>query len=180
MDRKKIINRVIGKLTSTWYHGRSNKSSNFDLKYTGKGNDEDGPGFYFTKSKESAEQYAYPNGVVLSVTLNSPRLLKGNATLDEVKELIEKAPRYQEVLSEDYNMNINTVAHLFMKQKTRKDVFEQIWYDFYHSKGNTPAYLRKLIDLGYDGHLGTRMPNTIIIYNPNVIKVIAKDNYVSE
>lgn len=179
MTKKNIIAKVLNKLNTEWYHGRSTKSDSFDLKYTGKGKDEDGPGFYFTKNKRGASQYAYPNGVTLTVSLDSPRLLKGDATYEETRKLIEDAPDYEESIAE-YGSGLEEVVKLIMKQGSRKDVFEQVWYDFYHSKDKTPEYLKNLIKMGYDGHTGTKMHNIVVIYNPSVIKVIKKEDYVKE
>ena len=52
-----------------WYHGRTTKSKDFNLKYVGQGNDQDGPGFYFIRKKDFAGGYAAPNGIIMTFEL---------------------------------------------------------------------------------------------------------------
>ncbi len=173
--RYKVIASIL------WYHGRSVDSEKFDLDHVGKeeAKDQEGPGFYFTADKKEAARYAYPAGVILTVKL-TPRKLVSNtepAPLQDVKHLIGKAPDKEATLTnwDENSAKALKIATKAMIADTAKQTFENIWFDFYRYEPR--KYLDTLIHLGYDGHYAERQSQHIIIYNPNVIKILNKDFY---
>ncbi len=156
-----------------WYHGRTVKDTKFDVKYTGKGNDQEGPGFYFTTLKEEAARYTDHGGIIISVELNPRKLVSGKPNKAELTKLIKMAPDYKMTLTdwgEDPYDAFETVINGMMDNDTKYDAFQSVWYDFYRYE---PAdYLRNVVKLGYDGHKGVTLKYAIVIYNPKAIKVI--------
>lgn len=167
--------------SNPWYHGRTVDSDKFDLKFVGKeeAKDQEGVGFYFTSDKSDAGGYAYPNGVILTVEL-SPRRLASNtspAPIEDVKYLIDNAPNKEDTLlnwdeNEKRALKMATDA---MIEDNAKQTFENIWYDFYRHAPQ--QFLKNLIHLGYDGHYAEQTSQHIIIYNPDVIRVVKKEAY---
>lgn len=165
-----------------WYHGRTTKSQEFSLKHTGKGHDEDGPGFYFTSSAEDAARYAYPAGIVMTVDLKPRKLVSTSKppTLKEVEILMRKSPVLEDALTnwdENPARAFEIAKKAMLQQGSAKEVFEQIWFDFYNNY--TEDFLKNLVIMGYDGHLVKKRtdPKHIVIYNPEVIKIVEVKNY---
>jgi len=176
---KKIIKESLDKNTF-YYHGRTIDSEIFDIKYTGKGTDQEGAGFYFSTSIKDAAMYSSKNGIILKVKLNYKKLIsstkKGNKNL--IKKLIISAPDYKEtLLNWDENkhkalqMAINGI---YDYNNTQKDEIQTIEADFY--RHSPEKYLENLIKLGYDGFIIDKEDgiNHFIVFNPNIIEVIDK------
>lgn len=163
-----------------WYHGRSVKSTKFDPKYTGRGTDQQGPGFYFSSDLKDAASYAYPNGIVIKAKLNLRKELpdKGRkANEKEIKFLMDKAldldgylTNWDENPSKAYNKAFNS----FMDDELP---YQQVWADLYRYEPE--LYLKNLVKLGYDGHESPVDSDArhMIVYNPKSIEVLEVIDY---
>jgi hypothetical protein len=175
-------------MDNIWYHGRTVKSTDFDYKYAGKGNDQEGAGFYFTSDKENAKMYSGTGGVILTVKLHYQKLLptKGRPSPKDLKFMITQAPNYEETL---YNFGENLKSALiyalnaYSRYDDPTDAMQTIENDFYRS--HSPEFLINLTRLGYDGHIITGLNSLsgatnishFICYNPKIIEVIKVENY---
>lgn len=176
-------NRVTAKynvVDSVWYHGRAATNPSFDLELVGKGNDEQGPAFYFTSDIKDATGYAYPSGIVITAQVQPKKLVDGKAKAAEVEKLIRKSPVFHDALS-NYDENPGTAFRIafkgIMDQGSALDSFLSVWYEFY--RYHPRAYLENIVELGYDGHLVPRQGGVqhLMIYNPKVIKVLEETPY---
>lgn len=167
---------------TVWYHGRTVKNKEFNTAHTGKGKDQDGPGFYFTKNKDLARGYAYPSGIVITANLSPRKLVPHNKQVkrSEVKALLNKAPDLSYVLEnwdEDPKVAISKAISA-ISEKDSKDAFETIWFDFY--RDHPAEYLKQIVALGYDGQLATVSSEIMVVFNPKIIEVLNVEDYTPE
>lgn len=181
MKLKQILNEVIIESKSMIvYHGSPNKFDNFDLSRVGKGNDQNGPGVYFTINREEAETYGqYVNGYELNVkkwlsTKKSPNII-------EIQKLVTKSPEYDENIydwAENPQKGLRTYLSNMKDEDSNFHAFVSVWYDFY--KNNPDKWVENVAKMGYDAALikGSDgygdIGNTthIIVYNSNAIKKV--------
>jgi len=164
-------------MDNLWYHGRNVKSTDFSYQYVGKGNDQEGAGFYFTKDKEFALGYAEANGIVMTVKLTPRKLIdpKKPAKPKDIKFMILNAPDHLDSLSnfaehprEALIMAMNAYATSY---DDASDAMQTIENDFY--KGHAPEFLINLVRLGYDGHIvHERVYTHFVCYNPKIIEIV--------
>lgn len=168
MDVAEIRNKI-------WFQGRKTGNKELDYAYVGRGHDHEGPGFYFTDSPEDAQNYALPDGIVISGHI-APRKLASStepANAETIRQLILMAPNVQDSLSdwaENPSEALKAAIDGAVRQGIEKDSFQQVWADFYR---NAPAeYLKNLVQLGYDGHVPTwtKGVNHFVLYNPECFK----------
>lgn len=169
----------------TMYHGTDHDITNFTDEFVGgeNANDQEGPGIYFTSSIENAGRF----GKNIYKVILKPRKLADVARKNIVPTFIVtaliKASPSIKVDNEDSlsNWGMNpaialrkAVASVIEYSENEKDLFQQIWIDFYR---NYPVeFVRNMVKIGYDGELLERVDNIthIIIYNPNSITSIEK------
>lgn len=161
------------------YHGSLGKIEKFDVSKlgSGRGHDQDGPGFYFTDDVTDARRYASPNGFVHTATVTLRKAVpdKGKAKSAEVLQLINAAPDLADTLTNwDENpaaAKRNALAAM-LNQENPQQTFQSVWYDFY--KGHEADYVRNMVKLGYDGLLVDRARNGgtlhVVVFNPDVVK----------
>lgn len=158
-----------------WYHGRLVSDPTFNHKYIGNGYDREGPGFYFSNSEKDARSYAGPGGILMTVQLIPRKLIPdAKAKSSEVQKLMKMSPDFEGHLTnwdENPAAAFKTALSMMLTQGPAKDVFLQVWYDFYRY---SPAdYAKNMISLGYDGFIIDKDSVThAIIYNPDIIKVL--------
>ena len=169
----------------TMYHGTDHDITNFTDEFVGgeNANDQEGPGIYFTSSIENAGRF----GKNVYKVILKPRKLANIAPKNVVSTaivtgLIKASPSIN-VNNEDAlsNWGMNpaialrkAVASIMQYAENEKDLFQQIWIDFYR---NYPVeFVRNMVKIGYDGELLERVDDVthIIIYNPNSITSIEK------
>lgn len=136
------------------YHGSNNEIKKFDYKYVGKGNDQEGVGFYLTNSKDDAKRYGK---YVYEVEVYYRKLVptSGRKNLSDLRYLIVNAPESEEtVLNWDENPKVGyqkATQAIAQFTKNPHDMFMQVWYDFY--RYSPKEYLKNMVKLGYDGVL---------------------------
>jgi len=166
----------------TVYHGSNTKITNFVDDFVGgeQANDLEGPGIYFSTSRENAE---YFGTYVHEVIITPKKLLTerpNGGTNTELTKLAKMAPEWEETAqnwSENPHIGIVKAINDFISfNYNQKDRFLQVWIDFYR---NAPKeYVRNCVKLGYDGivvdkHMmmeGKPLKH-YIIYNPSIIQI---------
>lgn len=170
----------VGDLPTSLYHGRTVDSTVFDLKHVGAGNDQDGPGFYFSNDPEDAWSYAHPKGVLLSATVRPRRLLphgvgsghRGRLSTAEVNTLVNAAPHLRDTLSNWDECPIRARRALLkaISGDSAFDEAQNLWGECY--RGHEAAFLKGLVRLGYDAATsptpwGGRLH--LVVFNPDCI-----------
>jgi len=185
----KIYESLINEIQSGGYrayHGTPKEINKFVDDFVGgeDAHDQEGPGIYFTTDFEDASGYG---SYIYSVRINGDKFLDdenpaSNVDVEELVSLIK--------MSEDWEMNAQDwaedpehgayeAAHSAIQYNdTERDVFQQIWVDFYRYKA--VDYVRNMVKLGYDGMVVTGYRDRenikhIIVYNPSIIEVIDLD-----
>lgn len=162
------------------FHGSPIKIENFVDDFVGgkEANDQEGPGIYFTTSKEEANRYG---DNIYNVTL-TPRLLFDQIPPNPMKltpiltKLVRMAEDW-EMSAQDYDENPIIGLNEFVKSTLQyndneKDCLLQVWVDFYRYR--PIEYVRNCVSLGIDGIIVNKdYENTkhIIVYNPSIIKL---------
>lgn len=166
------------------YHGRTTTSTEFDLKYVGNGNDQEGPGFYFSSVKADAASYAYPAGIVLTVEVSDLKFLPKDAPpiREEVIQLIKAAPNLEDTLT-DWDENpvraLNQLITQCMKNESVKEAFEAVWGDCYAKQGTDAEYIKQVLALGYNA-VQPETEDHLVVLDPSIIKIIKVEPYKSE
>lgn len=162
-----------------WYHGRTTQSTAFDLERTGQGNDQEGPGFYFTSDLADARGYAWPDGIVITAEL-TPRRLVSTASRAHITDLIKAAPELEMKLA-DWDENPDAAMRAAVASCVEDEYpYQQVWVSFY--RYNPAEYLREMVKLGFDGHEATWLTSGVrhmIVYNPACIKVLSMERHTS-
>jgi hypothetical protein len=170
-----------------FYHGTPHKFEHFDLDYIGKGNDQEGPGFYFTDDINTARGYAGKNGVILACELFPRKIIKsvGKINLQMVDFMITNAPDYETTL-QNWDENIvkayRIVINQIVKKNNPKETFEQIWYDFY--RYDAKQWAINMMKFSYDAVLAKTQNDGfgrhIVMLNPEKIKIVDRLSPLNE
>lgn len=161
-----------------WYHGRKARSRKFDLKFVGgrEATNQEGPGFYFTTSREDASGYAYPSGVVLRATLNVPKWVSRTKrpARSEIERLMRAAPTYEDALTDwdesPYRAHTKALAAI-MQEPNQHAAFLTTWAEFYRRSGHSADYLRELAKMGYGGVKAGRGENQhAVVFSPSFVE----------
>ena len=188
MKLSEIFNNVLTEITKTKpivaYHGSETEILNFTDEFVGGKNavDQEGPGIYFTTSKEDAEKYGkYLYKVILKprkLLDTSPKLKIHKYTIITLAKMIPDWKETAQGWATNPSLGIIKWADMSIDyNKTEKDLFQQVWIDFY--RNNPIDYVRNVVKLGYDG-LIINGYNTdasikhIIVYNPAIIEIQKK------
>lgn len=173
------------------FHGTTCNIKAFNLDNIGKGNDQEGPGIYFTSSPEDASSYSLDiGGRVYPVCLNFNKVvpLEGQINENEIKLLILHSLGI-DAIDDLYNLDTDifwdnplsnwgenpisafndAVDSIINYSSSPHDAFMQVWYDFY--KNNSKDYLLEMQQLGYDGVIIPKQDGIYhyIVFNPEII-----------
>ena len=169
----------------TVYHGTDKEITSFVDDFVGGKNatDQEGPGIYFTTSKENAYRY----GKNLYEAILRPRKLLTESprggNIPELMKLAKQAPNWGDTAM-NWHENpskgiVEAIQSAFKYNDNEKDRFLQIWIDFY--RDSPLDYVRNCVKMGYDGIVVDRESIYInepikhyIIYNPQIIQVKQK------
>jgi len=162
------------------YHGSTHKFSSFTDEFVGgkDATDQEGPGIYFTTSLKDASAYGE---FLYKVTLTPRKLLDASPNIGKYRSIVTRltkmAPNWKET-AQNWAENpergvINFVNSILQFNENEKDLFQQVWFDFY--RYSPVEYVRNVVKLGYDGIIidGYNTDKTvkhIIVYNPAIIK----------
>lgn len=176
---KQRLNEALKGGSITVYHGSPNKIVNFTDEFVGgkEANDQEGPGIYFTSSKENAAHYGE---FVYTVTLTPRLLLDKSTNVKKLKPTLTKLVKMAtdwEMHAQNYNEHPVRGLNQFVEDAinyndTEKDAIQQVWIEFYRQQG--VQFVRNCVKLGIDGIAVPKDFDGIthyIIYNPAIIKV---------
>lgn len=163
------------------FHGSPTKITKFMDDFVGgkEANDLEGPGIYFTTSKEEAGRYGEN---IYSVKL-TPRVLFDQVPINKnkLRPYIKKLA----MMAEDWegsaqNWDENPIRGMqeFVEgcmnfNDNEKDCILQVWIDFY--RYNPVEFVRNCVSLGIDGIIVNKDYENIkhiIVYNPSIIHLI--------
>jgi hypothetical protein len=186
------------------YHGRTVKDTAFDYKFIGRQEaiDEQGPGFYFTNSKDDARSYAQPNGIIITVKYNFKKLIeeKNKPNKNDVIKMLKMSPMLDDILNDwGYDPGFSSKQEAFnalfesvYDPNNAKETFLSVWGDGYRRGNNDVQYVKNMVSLGYDGLVvekpdagkwGQALANKskdvmhIIAYDPSKIEIINVEDY---
>jgi len=159
------------------YHGSDHDFKKFTDEFMGsqEASDQEGPGIYFTTSRNEALHYGK---FLYSVILRPNKLLDETSSKNikpiELKKIIKQLPEW-ELNAQDWDENpergLNVAIQSFIQYNdTEKDLFQQVWIDFF--RYNPIIFAREMVKLGYDGQIINKENRQhIIVYNPNIIEI---------
>jgi hypothetical protein len=169
------------------YHGTNSDFKTFTTDFVGgkKAIDQEGPGVYFTTSKEDAEHYGK---YIYKVELTPRKLLfsdkKGNINRNTIIKLIKMRDKW-ELNAQDWDENItrglNYSVDSILDNDNDKDIITQVFIEYYRYRAL--EYVKNCTKLGIDGIVINKNENSqhIVVYNPNIIKIIQQQiNNISE
>lgn len=83
-----------------WFHGTRSTFEAFEDRFIGTGNDERGPGFYFTSKEQTARHYAGEGGCVIEADPGIDHPMSDSAVLSrgQIGAIIAAAPDHRETL----------------------------------------------------------------------------------
>jgi flavodoxin len=166
-----------------YWHGSKGKFDQFSYTFlgTGKGYDQEGPGFYFTAKEDEARHYFQQGGQLIKARLHikNPVPIKGKPNAKHVRWLMQNSPELAESL-ENWDENpkraFEEAFKTMMSQGSPHEVFQSVWYDFY--RNSSQQYLQNMVKLGYDGVIIDH-PNVykhVIVFSPDKIEIVSKDH----
>lgn len=173
----------------TAYHGSPTKIARFTTEFLGEGHDQEGPGIYFTTSQSDAANYG---GHIHKVLLKPRKLVpnKGRINRKQIEKLIlhaagvenfldlrkiDKDRFYDSALS-NFDENPlkafqDAVNGVMTYSLSPHDAFQNVWITHYRYKPQ--AYLKKMVELGYDGvKIKKDGLDHYIIFNPDIIEIL--------
>jgi hypothetical protein len=165
------------------YHGSNHLINKFSDEFVGaeEATDQQGPGIYFTTSKDDAQGYGE---YLYAVKLNGKKFLDDKSSSDKTNKshllkMIKMSENWKEK-AQNYDYNPEVGARIAINgaieyNDTEKDAFLQIWIDFYRYE--TIDFVRNMVKLGYDGLIVDAYggysdddKKHIIVYNTNIIE----------
>lgn len=161
------------------YHGSPYKIKKFMDEFVGseKATDQEGPGIYFTTSFDDAAGYGE---YVYKVKLSPRKLLDLSEDKKIPKHILIKLIKMKsdwEMNAQDWAENPDigakkAVEDAYDYNDNEKDVFLQIWIDFYRYQ--PLEFVRNMVKLGYDGILIPKEKGRahIVVYNPAIIQLM--------
>lgn len=158
-----------------YYHGSHQPIDQFQYTFlgSGKGYNQEGPGFYFTSDESDAKIYGH-NLFHAKIHLNKPVPLKGKPKRREIEVMIKNAPDLEDTLTnwdENPNLAFRKAVAAISDQPNPHQAFQSVWYDFY--RGHEQDYLKNMVGLlGYDGVVVPRANGIqhIIVFDPSLIQ----------
>lgn len=170
----------------TFYHGSDSDIKAFSHDHTGKGNDEHGPGFYFSDDAKSAEHYTDKgkkegggNITPVHLRVTKPIHTSGEKsfTRPQIHKIISSAPNHHERLQDFGDVNhegYHKVLNRAVDQYTdtpKHIAIHSLRNDFYQN--HHKEFLHNLTQhTGHDGVLHARpgLPTIVNVFHPNQIK----------
>ena len=159
------------------YHYTDSTIKKFNLKHIGKGNDQFGPGIYFSAEPINGGTKLY------KVELTPRKLItdRGGFTKKEIVTLMKNSPNLKDKLmdwSENPREAFQLLLDSIMDAEDKSEQFQVMWIDVY-GVDFSREYLEELVKLGYDGELiegSKHLSNKnkfYVIFNPKVIKIVS-------
>lgn len=183
MEMKKLMEDISaimeGQLPGYYYHGSSGPITKFSDEFVGRGNDEYGPGIYFSSVPYTSIGYAADggqNGQLYQCELNLRKELSKKTRINKavLLKLMQSTPDDEAWTNWDENQNRAYMIALkgYLDEGNMYDALMGVWYDWY--RDHPVDFVRKLVQLGYDGYVYTFPSGEkfVVVYNPASIKVV--------
>ena len=172
-------------MTKRWFHGSAADIDAFHLDFVGTGNDEQGPGLYFTDSDETARHYALRAGSVDGGHIMKVEIAGEMATEDftltksMVAKIVKLSPEYADRLLdfgdpdfEGVEKIIRRIEETYSGQPIREAVIS-LSNNFWN--GNEKAMLPALVEftsrIGYVRRMKDGEEHAIL-WTPSAISII--------
>lgn len=164
------------------YHGSNATIDAFVTDFIAgpKAVDQEGPGIYFTTSKEDAIRYG---NIIYTVRLTPRKLLssenKRGVTRASMIRLIKMDPDWKmDAYDWDENPYIGLQKSLedIFDHDNAKDIITQVYANHYRQRAKD--YVRNAVALGYDGIIVSTSwgSQVIVVYNPAIIEILNVEN----
>lgn len=174
------ISLILESDTNVFYHGSTHKITKFVDDFVGKGNDQYGPGIYFSSSKEDTLAYSGNDGIIYKCQLDLSRQLTTKSQYNEnlCKKLMVSSPdeyAYTDWADTDDRMVAATEAMKNYVSSYGHNMYEiimSIWYDWYREYPQD--FVRNLSSMGYDctTHDSNGGTTFVVVYNPSIITLL--------
>jgi hypothetical protein len=170
------------------YHGSPTKITSFTTDFLGEGHDQEGPGIYFTTSRDDAANYG-PH--IHKVILRPRKLVKhggrinrkqietlilASANVQNIAELAKiDMDKYWDIPLSNFDENPvkafqEAVNNVVEYSTSPHDAFQNVW--IVHFRYKPQKYLEEMVKLGYDGvKVEKNDLNHYIIFNPSIIEM---------
>jgi hypothetical protein len=181
------------------FHGSKADFTSFDYQFIGKGNDQEGPGFYFTSDIKDASIYSNEEGKIYEVYLRieNPVPLEGEVDRYELEKLalmavglkdeeelydLADSDEYWETNLSDWGEHPVSAYHSLIESvyssyhSEPHQAFQQMWVDAFGF--DSIPYLKAMMKLGYDGVIVSRGHTThYITFSPNQAKAVVSEGF---
>lgn len=161
------------------FHGMNvdRREAGWDIEKIGRGNDQEGPGFYFTDERTDAERYG-SHLHVCEINTKKCITVRRKTNYRALRKLLHNAPNLDDSLTNwDENRDVALVLawRALCNCPNYWDALTQVWYDFY--RGHEPVWARNVVSLcGVDGYLVPRKKNNgtqhVVVLNPEIITIL--------
>lgn len=174
-----------------FYHGSISPRVSWDFESLGHGNDQFGPGWYFTDNKRTAVNYASgPNGVLHRCDINMSNVCPNVGDMHKFKRQIVQslklAPNFENnILDWDDNINVamnNAVNSIMQYTNGPHDMIQQIWIDFYRGHEDVWAKNIKKIfswSLALPDSTDNGGDQFAVVWDPVAITILSMDKVAS-
>lgn len=166
------------------YHGMvvDRRVNGWDMTKIGTGNDQDGPGFYFTDNKDHARRHGK---YVHTLEVDTSFYLKHGARIRKapIRKLIRNAPDYVDTLTNwhentDFALTLAT-TNICTAGEDFWDALTQVWADFY--RGHEGEWIKQVRRATLvHGYLVPREKNGgdlhVVCINPDTVKILEVEN----
>ncbi|WNA15946.1 hypothetical protein XaC1_303 [Xanthomonas phage XaC1] len=163
----------------TFYHGSTHKISTFNDEFVGSGNDQLGPGIYFSSSLKDALGYSDNNGYIYEVQINLRNDLDMKSKVNPrlVKALIQASPddyawqNWSENKKQGIELGYRNTLEISDNMLEAIDNINGDWYRQYEKD-----FVRQLTKLGFDGSIHRNVNGSdstwVVVYNPQAITLV--------
>lgn len=169
-----IVEGEVGK----FYHGSTHKIGSFVDEFVGQGNNQLGPGIYFSTDVHDALAYSGKDGFIYEVSINLRNDLNTTQKVNPrvCKALMMNTPDESAWTNWDENKNIAikmALQNTLEISDNMLDALMTIWGDWYMQ--DEVMFVRELAKLGFDGSIYPNYNNSgstwAVVYNPQSITI---------
>lgn len=174
MESVNAIMMTESPVDGVYFHGSTHKIQNFVDEFVGQGNDQYGPGIYFSNRVHIAMGYGGKDGYIYKADIKLSKLLTENIKINknQLMKLMKNSPdeyavsNWAEEPAEAYRNALESYLDMSMLEACM-----YIWRDWYPN--NPIEFVRELVKMGYDGSIYDigRGTNFLVVYNPRAIVI---------
>lgn len=176
------VRNIFEQESNVFYHGSTTDIKTFVDDFVGKGNDQYGPGIYFSSNRDDTLAYTGDNGYVYKCKLDTSKQLSSKSPYNQkiCLDMMVASPDEYAYTDWDESLDKNKAAKNALKtyiDSYGKDMYEilmQIWYDWY--RDYPKDFVRHLVKNNFDCtlHDSNTGSTFVVVYNPAIISFIDK------